>query len=71
MNDVTKYIIFWIVFLSSFFVTFKTLQAIELERIFKKYRIFEINAAYLIITILTSYLLGKFILDIIELFPGN
>jgi len=71
MQPYINYFVFWFVFLSGFFITFRILQAIEIEKYFKKYRQFEIHAAYLIISVLTSYFLAKFILDVIELFPGN
>ena len=71
MNDVIKYLLFWSVFALSFVMTFRILQAVEIEKYFKKYRRMEIHAAYFIITVLVSYFLGKFLLDIIELFPGN
>ncbi len=69
MTDLAIYLVFWGVFIISFMVTFRILQAIQIERVFKKYRLFEINAAYLIISIVVSYLLAKFLIDIIELFP--
>ena len=65
------YIVFWTIFITAFFVTFRILQAIEIEKYFKRYRQFEIHAAYLILSVLTSYFLARFILDVIELFPGN
>ena len=71
MNELIKYIAFWCVFALGFATTFRILQALEIEKYFKKYRKFEIHAAYFIITVLVSYLLGRFLLDIIELFPGN
>ncbi|WP_025725087.1 DUF1146 family protein [Acholeplasma granularum] len=71
MNEYIIYLIFWSVFILGFFITFRILQAIEIEKYFKSYRLFEINAAYLIISILTSYMLAKFILETISLFPGN
>ena len=71
MNELVKYIVFWSVFALGFVATFRILQAIEIEKYFKKYRKIEIHAAYFIITVLVSYLLGKFLLDVIELFPGN
>ena len=69
MTDLTIYIVFWTVFIISFIVTFKILQAIQIERIFKKYRQFEIQAAYLIITIIISYLLASFSIDMIRIMP--
>lgn len=69
MTEIAIYLVFWGVFVVSFITVFRVLQAIQIERIFKKYRLFEINAAYFIISILTSYLLAKFLIDIIELFP--
>ncbi|VEU82889.1 DUF1146 family protein [Acholeplasma hippikon] len=71
MTDLVKYILFWCIFAGSFVVTFRILQALEIEKYFKKYRKMEIHSAYFIITVLVSYALGKFLLDIIELFPGN
>jgi uncharacterized membrane protein YwzB len=71
MNPYIAYFVFWLIFLSGFFVTFRILQAIEIERYFKKYRQFEIHAAYFIISVLTSYFLARFILDVTELFPRN
>ncbi|MBG0762467.1 DUF1146 domain-containing protein [Acholeplasma laidlawii] len=71
MNPYVTYIVFWSVFVVGFFISFRILQAIEIEKYFKKYRLFEINAAYLILSLLTSYFLAKMLLDIIELFPRN
>ncbi|HHX76160.1 MAG TPA: DUF1146 domain-containing protein [Acholeplasmataceae bacterium] len=71
MNAYLAYIVFWSIFVVGFFVTFRILQAIEIEKYFKKYRQFEIHAAYFIISVLTSYMLARFILDVVELFPGN
>jgi uncharacterized integral membrane protein (TIGR02327 family) len=71
MFDIFIYVLFWTVFAAGFVVTFRILQAIEIERIFKKYRLFEIKAAYLIISILVGYLLAKFLIDVIHIFPWN
>ncbi|MBN3490845.1 DUF1146 domain-containing protein [Acholeplasma equirhinis] len=71
MNEFVRYIVFWTGFIATFFVVFKILQAIQIERIFKKYRLFEIQAAYIIITILCSYLMGRFLIDFIDLMPWN
>lgn len=71
MSELVRYLIFWGVFIVGFFTVFRILQAVEIEKYFKKYRTIEIHAAYLIITVLTSYFLGKFILDMIDLFPWN
>ncbi|WP_026399661.1 DUF1146 domain-containing protein [Acholeplasma equifetale] len=71
MFDIFIYVVFWTVFAAGFVVTFRILQSIEIERIFKKYRLFEIKAAYLIISILVGYLLAKFLIDVIHIFPWN
>lgn len=69
MTPLAIYLVFFGTFFVSFVVVFKILQAIEIERIFKRYKLFEINAAYLIITVLVSYLLAKFLVDAISMFP--
>lgn len=71
MTDLIRYLVFWGIFIVAFYANFRILQALEIEKYFKKYRRIEIHLAYIILSVLGSYLLGRFILDMIDLFPGN
>lgn len=71
MTDFWTYLIFWIIFVVVFMLSFRILQAVEIEKYFKKYRQAEIYAAYFLICSLSAFLFGYFVLYVISLWPGN
>lgn len=59
-------IIYFTALIGFFIITFKVLRAINLENIFKKGKIWEIQAFYFIIAIAISHILASVIMKFLE-----
>jgi|GEM_PF-4366337 len=66
MFEFIELIIYFIGLITFFAITFKVLRATNLESIFKKNKVFEIKAAYFIISIAIAHILSSILLKFYE-----
>ena len=65
-NDLYLNIMFFLIFIIMAIITTKVLLALNFEKMFKQGRVTEIRVAFVIVTIVVSYLASKCFVDLAE-----